>query len=280
MVWGRLDQSAYSPVQEGESRRFMTGVVATVSPRGIYGLEVGLGRFYHLTWPDAGPGRDEFFRPLESFLKVGIQDDDPERLPENQLATAFFRWVFPASGFEVFGEFVREDHSHDLRHLLGEPTDLSGYAIGLQRAWATSPARQTGLRAEVMNAQTPHRGRNVFGNTEFLPLYYHAVVRQGHTHRGRLLVPDAAYGGAGAAIALDLYHPGGRFTVDWRREQRRARSAGIPAVDVLHAVGLETLLFARALELTAGAAGVYNLNRDFRGDAFNLNLRLQVRGAL
>jgi hypothetical protein len=280
MVWGRLDQSAYSPVQEGEPRRFMTGVVATASPRGVHGLEVGLSRFYHLTWPAAGPGTAEVLRPLESFLKVGIRGEDPDARPENQLASAFFRWVFPASRLEVFGEFMREDHSHDLRHLLGEPDDLSGYTMGLQKVWAPGTRRHTSVRAEVMNAQTPHRGRNVFGNTEFVPLYTHASVRQGHTHRGRLLVPDAAYGGAGSVIALDVYHPGGRVTVDWRREQRRARSAAAPAADVLHALGLEALLFARGLELEAGAAGVYNLNRDFGGDAFNLNLRLQVRGAL
>src|SRR5581483_7717213 len=54
VVWGRLEQSAYSPDQGPDSLRFMSGLVAEFMPRGVPGLELGAARFFNSPWPVGG----------------------------------------------------------------------------------------------------------------------------------------------------------------------------------------------------------------------------------
>jgi hypothetical protein len=49
---------------------------------------------------------------------------------------------------------------------------------------------------------------------------------------------------------------------------------------VLHTVGVERLLFYGRYDIWAGVTAVYELNRDFRRDAFNLNLSVGARASL
>src|SRR5690606_3354507 len=109
LIAGRLEQSPYSPVEQGEDARLMNGMVVLFTPRGISGLEVGLSRFFHTLWPAAIDIVD-LVRPLESVLKERIIEADV-READNQLASVFFRWSLPAGGVEIAGEYMREDHS-------------------------------------------------------------------------------------------------------------------------------------------------------------------------
>ena len=76
----------------------------------------------------------------------------------------------------------------------------------------------------------------------------------------------------------------GRWTLKWTRMLRADTThfveTGEPypdGLDVLHAVGAERLLFRSRYELLVRITGVYNLNRYFRDDRFNLHLALGVR---
>jgi hypothetical protein len=280
LVWGRLDASGYGPSGFDDDRRLMSGLLAVFLPRWLDGLEVGVGRFYHLPWPEGGPGLDHLLQPLESFLKQNVPDAD--QTPDNQVASVFARWVLPASGVEVYGEFVREDHSWDMRTLLLYPEDLSGYLVGLSRAWRPSAERAVVLRGEVMNTETSHWQRTNRGPVS-IPLYRHSTLQQGHTHRGQLLVSPFGYGGAASVLGVDYYHPGGRWTAEWQRGLRgeRRQAPGDRDMDVVQSITLDALLFlAGRLDLTARVAGMYNKNRNFRDDAFNLNAAVGFRWGL
>lgn len=288
IVWGRLDQSEYSPVQGEEDRRFMSGLVALFSPAGLDGLEIGGARFFHTPWPEDGLELGNFTKPLEGLLKSGLPDTgvgpDGRSDADNQLASVFARWAFPASGFEAYGEYAREDHNYDFRDLVLEPDHDSAYLLGFQRAWERSDSRWFALRGELLNAQITHlaqvRDQYVF--------YVHSFTRQGHTQQGQLLGSPAVYGGAGALLAGDYYHPGGRWSVSWRREIRSEREvypAAVPdmdraGLDVLHTLGAEALFFRGRFDISAGVSGGYNLNRNFGDDAFNLNATLGVRAGI
>lgn len=288
-VWGRLSQSAYSPVEEEQGHRFMAGAVGVLSFPKLAGLELGAARFYHTAWPERGLETADFRRPFQGILKKGLLVAEGEAVDarlENQLVSVFGRWTHPASAFEVYGEFIRDDHSYDLRHFLLEPDDLSGYVVGLGKRWPLSNGRFAALRAEVLNTENVRRGR-ILGEASMIPLLYtHHQVRQGHTHRGQLLVPSAAYGGKATVVAADQYHGRGRWTAEWRREQRDAQALGlqgdstVPPVDVVHSFGIHTLTFIGKLDVTSGLHAVYNLDRDFSGDAFNLHAQVQVRVGL
>jgi hypothetical protein len=280
MVWGRLEQSVFSPVEGHGSRRLMAGTVAVFQPRFAPTLEIGGSRFFHMAWPADGLGAYHLGKPLESFLKINLREgsDDDLDSRSNQLASVFVRWVLPASGLEVYGEYGREDHNWDVRDLLQEPDHSSAFALGTRKVWQPRADRWLAFRAEVVDARESHL-REVRNQARF---YTHSKISQGHTHRGRLLGSPAVFaGGAGAMLGLDYYHPAGRLSAEWRREQRagedRSERQPTRAIDVVHALGGEALIFTGRADLVVGAAGIYNFNRDFRSDEVNLKLNLGLR---
>jgi hypothetical protein len=287
LIWGTLDQSNYSAVVGSESRRFMAGLVATFTPRGIPGLEVGGSRFFHMPWQVGGPSAGDFLRPFESFYRYREPDaQNPDN--ENQVASVFARWVLPRSGFEVYGEFGKEDRNADFRDVLLEPEHNSAYVLGFQKAMAFSASRLLALRGEVMNAQVSH----VFRTRHQSAIYQHGSVRQGHTQRGQLLGSAWGYGGAAAVVAADYYHTRGRWTFDWSRLIRAEKVADVPrlywttedrdpdSVDLIHTTGVEALLFVGRFDLVGGLRGVYNSNRNFISNVFNVNASISIRAGI
>jgi hypothetical protein len=289
LMWGELSQTAYSPAPDSLSRRFTTGVVGVITPRGVPGLELGAGRFFHVPWPAGGLRLRDFAKPFESVLKVDLPDttidpNNPRQSADNQLASVFGRWVFPDARFEVYGEFGREDHNWDLRDLALEPDHSSAYMLGLRKVWTPSRDVFLALNAEVFDARASHLLRGRPGSPDW---YTHAFTPQGHTQSGQLLGAAPGAEGAGAVIRLSRYQRAGRWTFTWRREVRQANGrywqTGVfdpKSLDVLHTVGGEALLFRGPLDITAGLAGTYEFNRSFGGDEFNLNASLRVRSAI
>ncbi|MDQ3606064.1 MAG: hypothetical protein M3418_07760 [Gemmatimonadota bacterium] len=288
LVWGTLEQSEFSLVEGRETRRFMSGAVGVFVPRGLPGLELGAARFFHTPWPQGGITADRFLKPLEGLYKKSLRDTDEgfdaKSDLDNQLASVFWRWVFPQNGFEVYGEYGREDHSWDLRDFILEPDHSGAYMLGFRKLWRGSPSRFAALRGEVLNARISHIARV----RHQAPFYVHAAgARQGHTHRGQILGSAAGYGGAGAVLGADLYHPGGRWTVEWSRILRQdGATPGADDVldssglDVVQSLGVEAVIFRGGWDIVSGIRGSYNFNRDFGSDATNLNVRLGVRRGL
>jgi hypothetical protein len=287
LMYGRLDQSAYASTNGDSTVRFAASAIAVFTPRGLPGLELGAARFFHMPWPDHGIGGRELGKPFEGILKARLRGDlpnsrDPNESVDNQLASVFARWVLPPAGFEVYGEYGREDHSWDTRDFLLEPDHAATYGIGLRKAWMHTPNRVTVLGAETMNFQAPllvayrSAGR----------MYYHVFLRQGHTQRGQLLGADiGAASGSGTLVSLDRYSPVGRTRIFWSRVVRRdpinssqITPAPLPTtrdpkpLDVQHALGAERSIVRGPLTLHAGAAAVYEFNRDLRADVGNLSL--------
>jgi hypothetical protein len=278
IVWGRLEQSEYSPMEEGSGLRFMNGLVVLFTPRGLDGLEVGGTRFFHLFWDR---GRN-YFKVFDAL--IGVRTENPREGDDvsNQLASVFARWVLPGSDMEVYGELAREDFSRDFRDLVLEPDHIMAYTLGFQKSWRAPRGALGVVRGELMSAVRSHL-EHVRPQS---PFFIHIPHLQGHTHRGQMLGATAVYGGAGTTLAADLYHPRGRWTLEWSRELRRELDEGpVPAeptgdFEVLHALRAQALWHLGRFHLTTALGGISNLNRDFAGDVFNLNVMIGVRAAL
>ena len=284
LVVGKLSQSDYTDITGSARRRFMSGIIGVISPKGVTGLELGAARFFHETWPRGGLSLGNFTKPFESILKVGLAEPDdpgsPGQSPDNQLASVFARWAFPKSGFEVYAEYGREDHNWDLRDFILEPDHSGGYVLGLTKILRSSPENFHAIRAETMNLQV---SQLIHGRNES-PFYKHGKQRQGHTERGQILGASAGNGGSATLLAVDRYHRNGRWTAFWSRELRQDVASfwksGVrtsPGFDVQHALGGEVVRFGDRFDIAAGIAGVYNLARNFGNDAFNLNAHFSVR---
>lgn len=286
LVSGKLEQSEHSPVDGEVLDRFATGVVISVRPRGVPGLELGFTRFIHTPWPEGGPDAEDALRPFTGGLK---DPTDPvfERA-ENQLASGFFRWVAPSSGFEVYGEFARDDFALDFRQLLLEPDDLSGYLVGFAKVFARGPDRMTQLSAEIMNTELAHRerGQRLLSRAEPFPMYKHTAVLQGHTNRGQLLTSAEGYGGAGLFVRVDRYDPTGRWSAELARSLRFDWVRGLDGIglgsedpDVIYALELSHARFLGPVEIAVALTPALNLNRnlDPAEDVVNVRFDLSAR---
>lgn len=284
LVWGTLRQSGWT-APNNSPRRFLSAAVATFVPRGAPGLEIGGARLFHANWRAGAPGVADFLKPFEGLLKVRLPGDNLGDVgdAENQIASVFFRWVLPRSGFELWGEFAREDHSYDLRDILLEPEHNSAYLLGARKVWRGRGGSITALRAEVVDARVTHLVQVRLQS----PFYIHSDVRQGHTHAGQILGSPAVHGGMGSRLVLDRYDRSGRWSFDASRSLEDASGTQRELADTsfgtssTQSLGVERLHFARGFEIGARAAAVYQVNRRFTGsDAFNLNLGFQVRRGL
>jgi hypothetical protein len=274
VIYGRLEQTAFSVVPPDSASRFGAGMVVTFAPRGFPGLEVGGARFFHVPWPKDGLERDYFMHLFETFLKRRIEKDFLLHGPtgssiDNQLASAFARWSLGKSGFEVYGEYGREDHSRDAYDLLMQPDHSAIYGFGMRKAWRSSSSI-TAVRGEIMNFQTNTLLRHRLEGG----VYSHTYTRQGHTHRGQLLASAiTAGGGAGATIVVERFDDSG--SVHGRLSRLVVGDPDITTrIDVQYVLRIENRRHRQqsALETRYALDAIYDFNRRFGADVGNLRL--------
>jgi hypothetical protein len=291
VMWGRLDQSAYSPVTgskryltstETGTVRLMAAIEGIFIPRGIPGLELGAARFLHVAYGVGEPNAAFWKKPFRVlFLKNEYAQGDTIGT-DNQLAALFFRWVFPHSGLEVYGERGYEDQFFDFREFLENIDHDRAYMIGLQKIVAKRRQGLDVLRAETINYQT---STLLFTRPGEGGIYVHGGLPQGHTNRGQLL---GAYPGVGAAagaiISWTRYSPDCRTAFSLKRilrgELGTYQSTGAvnpKGSDVLISFGAEQMRYGVHLDVGGRAEIMDDLNRNFRHDAGNLNLQLTMR---
>jgi hypothetical protein len=279
--YGRLSQSAYAFPSDSETRRFASGIVASFSPRGLPGLNVGGARFFHTIWPDSGFSANDFLRPINGFSTLATPG--PSRATalegDNQLASLFFRWVFPRGAVELYGEYGRDDHNLDARDLLAEPDHESAFTLGLQKVWTRENGDLLVVRGEHSDARVTSI---VLGRLQD-PFYVHTVVTQGHTQYGQVLGGASVYGGGGSTLAVAQYDKRGRWTVSWvrfGREQLLTATEGLPVAgqaDVIHALSLERVMFEPTFDVMWTITAAREFNRNFTSDVTNIRLMTGVR---
>lgn len=282
LIGGSLQHSDYAFGVTPDSRRTIGGLIGSLGFTRLPGLEIGVGRILQYNVTDSTGGIADVLgellkSPLKERRRIALGDPTADE-PDNQLASAFFRWVFPPSGVELYGEFGREDNSFDLRDLIVEPDHISTYLLGLGRGWKRPGNRIVVLRAEVMNSRVTHlnlvRGQG--------RPYVHTVVVQGHTQRGQALAAPDGFGGGGASLSIEDLSERGRRSL---RLSRSLRAEELPSqlqglarpADVIYALGGEWMTFHGRVDVTRELVGVYNLNRGFRDNAVNIRAAVRAR---
>jgi hypothetical protein len=288
--WGKLYQSDYSPVSGSThfiafpvtgSVRLTTAASVVLLPRGAPGLEIGAARFFHVPYRDGEPSSDFWKKPVRLFFLKNEFAEGDLKGSDNQLASVFFRWVLPNSGFEVYGERGYEDQFYDLREFLQDLDHLREYMLGFQKILGTTPGKLNVLRVETVNYQRSTLARvRVEG-----AIYGHSTLRQGHTNRGQLL---GASPGAGSAAATTLswtrYSAAGRTSISARRLVHNQRGdfqvSGVVDPknnDAIAALGIERMRFGRYVDVGAKLELMKNYNRNFSRDVTNVNVQLSTR---
>jgi hypothetical protein len=277
---GRLDQSAWSQVHGSETfvnynepgtRRIGVGLSVGFIPEILPNLELGASRFYHSPYRAGGARWSTWSKPFEGVYKDSFRSrvggpGDQSGDADNQLASLFARWVFPARGVEAAFELLREDHSWDWRDAAQEPEHNSA-VLGSIRAITHRTASRLGvLTLEYFDGDV----RPIAQDRPQGLLYVHTPLLQGHTERGQLLgAPIGAGAIAAERIAWEQFTAAGstRFALQrWRpRARRNSDGRGIyvnieqrypDAHDWIIDGSVESTRYrhSRALTVTAGLA--------------------------
>ena len=268
VIWGKLYESRFFPPRATiEPDRFATGLAFVLIPRGVPGLEIGGSRFFHLLWRDGVINRQNLALPFGRIARNPVTYVESD----NQIASVFARWVFPETGFEIYGEYAEEDYPLNLRHALLEPDQDAGYMVGFQRVYTRTGTRAV-IRGEVLNT----RVNNLQLSRDQTRFYVHGPVPQGHTSIGQVLGSIGAFGGGAATLGYDRYTAAGRSSISWSRIMRaenRSIDNHVPIpklADVMHALTVDGVRFRGRLGINYELTAVYELNRNFERDAFNV----------
>jgi hypothetical protein len=201
LIGGALTESIYFDTTSGNDFRSISGFLVSYRPRWEPNLTVGLGRVVYR--PSSGASKaltnllDAFFiweaphSPGEAGARPPTTD---------QLLSLFWRWVFPGSGLEAYGEWARSELPRSIREYLVAPQHSQGYTAGLQFA---RPVRREGdvlrLQAELtyleQNRALPGRHPTDF--------YTGRAAEQGYTHRGQAIGAAIGPGSSSQWLAMD-----------------------------------------------------------------------------
>jgi hypothetical protein len=286
LVYSRLGQSSFSPYDSAETERLGSGVVATIEPRGVPGLELGGTRFAHNPWPDRGVTVTELLRPFSANNLFGSVANNIEG--ENQVASVFARWVLPAARTEFYGEMYREDFPGRFRSALSlveKPDDLAAFTLGFQRVWFAGDQRLRVVHGEIVNSQVSHQERDTRGFTIPIPPYTHTFETQGHTVDGLILGSPEAYGGAAWRLGFDDYRPDGRTSISLERSMRfdwlptLTMDSSLVHPDVIYALRVDALRFFGNDQLGLSLIPAIDLNRNLvsGNTVFNVAIAITFR---
>jgi hypothetical protein len=286
LIGGRIEQSAYSPVDTGRTHRFTSGFVASFSPRGLRGLEIGGTRVMQVRWPEGGPSLSQMMRPFQTVVSNPDEGAAPNQNTENGFASAFVRIAPPGSGLEAYAEISREDFTGNLRALIAKPDDLAQITLGLARTVLRGDGGMSVLRIELVNGELSAAERGQRGLNRPIPSYTHSQTRQGLTSRGQILGSPVAYGGSGGTITWERYEARGRTSIQLERQLRLdwlpalGSTGGTEQAETLYGIRYERSRFlgARELTLTVAPSRVLNRNLVVGNDLWNLELGARWRG--
>ncbi|MBM4184018.1 MAG: capsule assembly Wzi family protein [Gemmatimonadetes bacterium] len=284
-IWGRLTQSDWFDPNVANTRRFVTGLVGTYSPDFVEGLSLGLTRLFYGYIPDDGLPFSDYFAVLGGLRKktLGSTSNPTGDDEHDQLLSLFARWVLPESGFEVYGEWARNDHAWSFRDFILEPEHSQAYTLGLRKAYEL-----TGDRLLALTGELTHLERSTTYEIRANPTYYaHHIVTQGYTQEGQVIGAGIGPGGGAQFLAADLYAPWGRAGVYVERQMKDndayyAWAIANNQIYCCHNVslnfGASTLYFVGDFDLGAGFIITHEYHRYFYGrDLTNLNLSLYAR---
>ncbi|MGC3999818.1 MAG: capsule assembly Wzi family protein [Anaeromyxobacter sp.] len=251
-LWGAISRSRY--FAHPETQRWRSGLAVVYGPRWVPGLSIGLSRSYVQTWEAM---KDAHFLP---FLKP--QSNSENQPDDNQLASAWLRWVFPESGLELYGEFARDDAA-SFASFVRLPDRTGAWMIGLQKLFVAGP-RWVRLTAELAST----------GEAEPAPYtvyFYTHANNVAYTHGGQPMGAWFGSGGDSQTLAVDVLSKGGRFGGFVERVRRNdayfwnaiAGTDRGTDHDAEMSGGLRQVIYAGRVELSWEVSGGYRANRDF-----------------
>lgn len=215
ILWGKLIESEYFDQQSYNDERYISGINLSFQPKFVPNLTLGFSRVFVRNLPPEGIPVRDLWVVFGSFVKSkSVSDDEPGGNDTfDQMLSLSGRWVFPQSGFEIYGEWARNDHSWNLRDAVGEPEHSRGYTLGLQKTHTLSNQNIVAVNAEIVQLETT-KTRILRSDGSF---YEHRFVRQGYTQYGQVMGVGYGPGSNSQILKGKYFFPKGKLSTWFRR---------------------------------------------------------------
>lgn len=221
---GGLRESAYFDTISTNNTRSIAAFAATLQTRWDPNLSVGVARSVYGTtkgWEKVP------WRWFDVFARTHRDIPDTSRTQRDQLFSIFGRWVFPASGVEIYAEWARTQLRLNLRDFLLAPNHSQAYTTGLQ--WLGGNWNEGLFRVQAEISQLEQSA--TFRDGPLGSWYTSTRVVQGYTNRGQVLGAAIGPGASSQWLAVDYLKPSwrlGAFLGRIRWNQDVHNHAGLP----------------------------------------------------
>lgn len=276
LISGVLTESNFFDNVSANDVRSLNGFLLQLKPAFDSTLNLGIERVVY------APIQSTLTGPLGHALDVFLHwdyiappgDQTPDGLANqsaDQILAFFARWIFPQSGFEVYGEWARMELPKSLSELLAAWYHTGAYTLGFQWARPRSAHEYLRLQSEITYLEQSRaladRARPDF--------YTGRVSPQGYTQRGQVVGAAIGPGGSSQWIAIDYIAPSwqlGTYIGRIRWENDALYREIIPTLfkhDVTLLTGLRGALRSRWTDLSFEATFGYRFNYLFQNGFAN-----------
>lgn len=205
MRWlvGGLTESPFFDTVSTNNTRSFAAVATTLQTGWDPNLTLGFARSVYGTAKGWGP---VLFRWFDVFRRTYETSPDTSQTQRDQLFSLFGRWVFPATGVELYGEWGRTQFPVNLRALVVAPNHTQAYTLGMQ--WRSDSS--TGfvrVQSEITQLEQSATFRNVTSGS----WYTSERVVQGYTNRGEVIGASIGPGSSSQWLAVDYVKPSWRL---------------------------------------------------------------------
>lgn len=308
-LYGALQKSDWLDQRSGDNLNALISLNLAWSPSFADGLTLGFNRLFMDRYPQGLDAKwNQAKRVFESLIKENLAtEENPEgQTDSNQMASIFYRWVFPGWGLETYGEFGRNDYNRDWRDFRMQPNHHRAYMMGILKSVELSGDRILSLNAEITQLNTSRtsftRGGRPWEPGSMGRWYIHRSPNFGFTNRGQILGAGIGHVSQAQILHSTLFHQLGSYGLTLARISYHdlivdnyfsaVQSINEPGTERRHVRNIELLtglsatrFFSNGLEITSTLDVSYILNHNYLRDNDKVNLRLeftirkQIRGA-
>jgi hypothetical protein len=201
LIGSRLDSDSTRPYENRNLKlttesypatwRYQSAFVISYQPKWIPGLFVGMTRSLQRYQKDIGLGGSSFLKKYvpvltKAFQKKNEQNDDAENT--DQLASFFFRWVMPKSGWEFYGEWGYNDYKQNLRDYAMDATHSAAYILGVSKIYNFGKRSLWVSLETLKQSETPSALLRGAGN------WYVHGGDNGYTNQNQIIGSAVGYG--------------------------------------------------------------------------------------
>lgn len=178
ILWGWLKESEFFDTDPTNDYGWFSGFYASVSPEIIPNLSVGFNHQYYkplIHW--------DYLDLIRGIPLIDRSNEAGDT--KDMMASVTFSFLFPKAGFELYGEWARNDNFGNIEDLFKHPEHTQGYTIGVDYGFLHTPRGFLSSHLEFTSLQQ-ERTREIRAAG---PWYRHGWDgwTQGFTNKGQLI---------------------------------------------------------------------------------------------